>query len=160
MNPKIKTVKEIQEIVETLRRKNPNITIVTTNGAFDILHAGHAKSFVEAKSHGDVLIVGVNSDASIKRYKSPHRPIIPEQDRAEMIAALQVVDYVVIFDEDDPRNLLDVIKPNKHIKSKAGFTGIEKETVEKHGGKIILIEDIPGISTSQIIKKIRALPDG
>ena len=154
MKEKIKTGIEIKEIVENLREKNPEIKIVTTNGAFDILHSGHAQSLEQAKSYGDILIVGLNSDSSIKRYKSSDRPIIPQKERAIMLSALNAVDYVVIFEETDPRELLKLIKPDFHIKSKKGFKGIEKEAVESNGGKIILIDDVPGISTTDIIKKI------
>ena len=151
---KLKTRLEIKETVESVRQKNPDIKIVTTNGAFDMLHIGHINSLVKARSFGDILIVGLNSDASVRRYKSPLRPIIAQQYRAEMLAALEVVDYVTIFDEDDPRELLKVIKPDFHVKSRTGFKGIEREAVESNGGQIILLEDIPGISTTDIIKKI------
>ena len=157
MECKIKTKDEIKDIVIKLRKKNPNIKIVTTNGAFDIIHTGHIKSLEQAKSYGDIVIVGLNSDNSIKRYKSALRPIIPEKDRAKMLASLQVVDYVVIFEEDDPRELLKLIKPDFHVKSKTGFKGIEKETVESNGGKIILIDDVPGLSTTDILKKIKSI---
>jgi len=157
MKSKIKTQEEIREIVENIRKKNPKIKIVTTNGSFDILHAGHIKSLREAKSYGDILIIGLNSDSSIKSYKSKDRPIIPQKERAEMLAALDIADYVVIFNEPDPRELLKVIKPNFHVKSKSGFKGIERDVVEKNNGKIILIEDVPGISTTQIVAKIKSL---
>jgi len=150
---KIKTWSEIEEIVKRLRKENPNIKIVTTNGAFDILHIGHIRSLKEAKSYGDVLIVGLNSDSSIKAYKSPNRPIINQEERAEMLSFLEIVDYVVIFHELDPRKLLDVIKPDFHVKSKAGYKGIEKDVVEKNGGKIILT-DTDIFSTSEIIERI------
>ena len=152
MKQKIKTREELKEIVESFKKKGKKI--VTTNGSFDILHLGHVKSFQEAKKYGDILILGLNSDSSIKQYKSPDRPINPQQDRAEMLAALECVDYVTIFDETDPRALLEVIKPNVHVKSKSGFTGIEKETVEKNGGEIVLIEDTIGKSTTNLIDKI------
>jgi D-beta-D-heptose 7-phosphate kinase/D-beta-D-heptose 1-phosphate adenosyltransferase len=154
LDKKIKTKEEIKKLVETMRIENSEIKIVTTNGAFDILHSGHIRSLELAKSYGDILIVGLNSDASVKRYKSPLRPIIPQKERAQMLAALECVNYVVIFDEDDPRNLLEAIKPTFHVKSKTGFKGIEREVVESSGGKIILVEDIAGISTSEIIAKI------
>lgn len=132
---KIKTCEEIKEIVEKLRKDNPKIKISTTNGSFDILHAGHLHSLKKAKSYGDVFIIGLNSDSSIKQYKSPDRPIIPEKERAEMLAALEFVDYVVIFNETTPNKLLSVIKTDFHIKSKSGFTGVERETVGKKQGK-------------------------
>lgn len=149
---KIKAREELQQIVEKLKKQGK--TIVTTNGSFDLLHMGHVETFVEAKKQGDVLIVGVNSDASVKRYKSPDRPMVPEEDRAGMIASLICVDYVTIFDEDDPRALLSALKPHVHVKSKSGYKGIEEETVVKHGGKIVLLDDVPGKSTTQLIEKI------
>jgi len=156
---KILNREQIKKEVEKLRSQNFKIKIVTTNGAFDLMHSGHLHSLYDAKSLGDILIVGLNSDISIKRYKSSERPILPQGERAKMLSALEVVDYIVIFDEDDPRELLKVIKPNFHVKSKTGFKGIEREVVESNGGKIVLIEDIPGISTTDIIKKIKSLKD-
>ncbi len=153
MSKKIESEEELKNLIKKLRARN--LKIVTTNGAFDILHVGHIKSLVEAKKYGDVLIVCLNSDNSIKEYKSKNRPINKQEDRAEMLAALEVVDYVKIFNEPDPRNLLDKIKPDFHIKSKSGFKGIEKEVIENNGGKIVLIDDIPGISTTRIIEKIK-----
>ncbi len=149
---KIKTLEEIKEIAEKLRKEGRKI--ITTNGSFDVLHRGHVWSLQKAKEYGDVLIVGLNSDRSIKQYKSEDRPIVPQNERAEMLAALECVDYIVIFDETDPRKLLGVIKPDFHVKSKAGFKGIEKEVVEKNNGKIILLDDIESFSTTKIIEKI------
>ena len=150
---KIVTKDELREIVEKIRQENPEIKIVTTNGAFDIIHTGHVDGLIKAKQEGDILIVGLNSDSSIKQYKSLDRPINPQQNRAKVLAALECVDYVTVFDETDPRELLKLIKPDIHVKSKSGFKGIEREVVEQNGGKIILIEDIPGLSTTNILKK-------
>lgn len=155
MNEKIKTRSEIETISRELRKQKKKI--VTTNGAFDILHVGHVKSLEKAKSFGNVLIVGLNSDSSVRQYKSPDRPIINQEDRAEMLAALEAVDYVVIFNEPDPRNFLKAVKPDFHVKSKLGYKGIEKDVVEKNGGKIILIDDIPGLSTTMLIDKIKKI---
>ncbi len=162
---KIKTRSEIQEIVSGLRAKNPGMKIVTSNGCFDIIHAGHAYSLAKAKSYGDVLIVGLNSDDSVRKYKSSDkRPIIPQQQRAQMLAALESVDYVVIFDETDSRALLSVIKPDFHVKSKSGFVARpgfvdcnERGVVESNGGEIVAIDDIPGISTTEIVKRMKEL---
>jgi rfaE bifunctional protein nucleotidyltransferase chain/domain len=152
---KIKTREEIKDIVENLKKQNK--TIVTTNGTFDIIHTGHVKSFTEARNYGDLLIVGLNSDSSVKAYKSPSRPFNDQQERAELLAALECVDYVTIFDELTPNELLKVIKPHYHIKAKAAFTsfgGPEKEIVEGNGGKIILIDTVEGKSTTSLVKKI------
>lgn len=131
-------------------------TIATLNGSFDLLHAGHLKIIYEASKQGDVLILALNSDASIKKYKSPLRPIIPLEYRLEMVAALEFVDYVTYFDETDPIALLEKIKPNVHNNgSDYGENCIEAEVVKKHGGSVHLISLIPGLSTSAIIEKIK-----
>jgi rfaE bifunctional protein nucleotidyltransferase chain/domain len=152
---KIKTREEMKRICNDLKKENKKI--VTTNGAFDMIHIGHVRSLRKAKSLGDVLIVGLNSDSSIKKYKSPDRPIISQDDRAEMLASLDCVDYVVIFEELDSREFLKSIKPDIHVKSKKGYTGIEKDAIESNGGKIILVDDSPGISTTSLIEKIKIL---
>jgi len=154
---KIKNKLEIQKILTDLRAKKPGIKIISTNGAFDIIHRGHVSCLESAKKLGDYLIVGLNSDKSIKRYKSKNRPIIPQDDRAIVLAGFGMVDFVVIFEEDDPRDLLRYIKPDIHVKSKSGYKGIEKEIVEENGGKIVLIDDIGGVTTTQIINKIKKL---
>lgn len=146
---KIKQREELEELLREISRSR----IVTTNGAFDILHAGHLNTFYQAKGWGDVLIVGVNSDASIKAYKDPDRPVNNQNDRALLISALEMVDYVTIFDEPDPRALLDIIKPDYHVKSKTGYKGIEKEVVERYGGQIILLDDVPGYSTTGLLEE-------
>lgn len=151
---KLRTKEEIKEEVNHLRRLCPSIKIVTTNGSFDLMHSGHLYSLEKAHSYGDKLIVGLNSDESIKKYKSKDRPIIPEQERVKMLSALEVVDYVVVFNETDPCDFLSYVKPNFHVKSKSGFKGIETSVVEENGGKIILLEDIAGFSTTDIINKI------
>jgi len=152
---KIKDREELSEIVDNYRKCNKGIKIVTTNGAFDLIHSGHVRTLQKAKSYGDILIVGLNSDKSIKNYKSPLRPIIPQYERAEMLSALEVVDYVVIFDETNPIEFLKAIKPDFHIKSKSGYKGLEKDVVESNGGKIILLDDIPGFSTTNLIQRIK-----
>ncbi len=167
LGKKIKTRSEIQQLVSDFRAKNHEVKIVTSNGCFDIIHAGHVHSLVKAKSFGDLLIVGLNSDESVRKYKSStKRPIIPQQQRAEMLAALEVVDYVVIFDETDSQALLSVIKPDFHVKSKSGFIARpgfvdcnERGVVESNGGKIVAIDDIPGFSSTTIVKRIKELDD-
>ncbi len=151
-----KKIRSQQDIATTVKQlRDAGKKIVTTCGAFDILHIGHLRSLLEAKKHGDILVVCLNSDSSIKQYKSPTRPVNPQEARAELLAGLECVDYVVIFDELDPRRVLDLIKPDVHVKSRSGFKGVERETVEKNGGKIVLIDDIPGISTTEILKRAR-----
>lgn len=152
MKEKIKTWKEIQEIVDSIRDEK---IIVTSNGSFDVFHVGHLKSLQQAKSLGDVLIVCLNSDNSIKEYKSKDRPINPQEARAELLAGLECVDYVVIFEQTNPCKLFEIIKPHKHVKSKSGFTGVERETVESNGGEIILVDDAEGYSTTKILEKLK-----
>jgi len=152
MEDKIKTREEIRQIAEDLRRNAKRI--VTTNGAFDILHVGHVRSLYAARQYGDCLIVGLNSDSSVRGYKGPNRPINNQADRADFLSALECVDYVVIFDEPDPRELLRVIKPHYHVKSKSGFKGIEREVIESNGGQIVLLEDLPGYSTTNLLNRL------
>ena len=151
---KIKTINELKNIVEELKRVNNKI--ITTNGVFDILHIGHIRYLQEAKKLGDMLIVGINSDPSVKRIKGQKRPINNENDRAEALAALQCVDYVAIFTEDDPIIFLKAIKPNIHVKGGDYDMNqiIEKDTVEVNGGVVKLIPEVGGYSTSDLIKKI------
>ncbi len=152
---KIKNYQEIEKIAEELKKSGR--IVVTTNGSFDILHYAHIKILEEAKSQGDVLIALLNSDDSIKRFKGEGRPIIPQQERASMLAALDCVNYVVIFNEDKPLKLLEMIKPNVHVK---GGTFIEerireeKELLAKWGGEFKNFELEEGFSTTNIINKI------
>jgi rfaE bifunctional protein nucleotidyltransferase chain/domain len=150
---KIKSIKEIENIVKNLRKERKKI--VTINGAFDIVHVGHLKILKEAKKQGDILIVGLNSDKSIKMNKGPKRPINNENDRAKILAALDVVDYVVIFNEKDPRKLLSVIKPNVHVNgSEYGEKCIEADVVKKYGGRMHTVKLKKGHSTTNLIRKV------
>lgn len=140
-------------IVRDVKRRGA--TIVTTNGSFDLLHVGHVAMLQEAKSLGDVLIVGLNSDASVKRYKGRTRPICPQEHRANMLAALECTDYITIFDELTPVPLLEIIRPDIHVNSpEHGCDCIERDVVERHGGRIHLAQLIEGMSTSQLIQRI------
>ncbi len=135
--------------------KKQEVSIASLNGSFDLLHAGHLKILFEASEQADCLIVALNSDASIQKYKSPTRPIIPLRYRLEMLAALQCVDYVTWFEETDPCALLEIIRPDVHINgSEYGAECIEAQTVKNHGGEIYVCELAPGLSTSQIVSKI------
>lgn len=154
INQKIKTLKELIPIVKNLKKHNK--VIVTTNGVFDIIHPGHVKYLESAKNLGDVLIVAVNTDFSVKMNKGDKRPINNEKSRMEVLAGLESVDYVFLFNEKDPREWLEKIKPNLHVK--AGdykLSGIiEKSTVEKNKGKIVLAKLEKGYSTTSIISKV------
>jgi D-beta-D-heptose 7-phosphate kinase/D-beta-D-heptose 1-phosphate adenosyltransferase len=133
--------------------------IVFTNGCFDLLHAGHVYSLTQAKTFGDVLVVGVNSDASVKRLKGEKRPILGETERAIVLAALEAVDYVSIFDEDTPRELILALRP--HVLVKGGDWGAEaivgKAEVESWGGEVVLIPYQKGYSTTNIVERILAV---
>lgn len=138
--------------------KKEGHTIVTINGSFDLLHAGHLEMLFHAAQQGDILIVALNTDSSIKKYKSQLRPIIPLENRLKLIAALEFVSFVTWFDETDPRNLLSLIKPDVHVNgAEYGHNCIEAETVKSHGGRIHIVDLVPGLSTSQIISKITSI---
>lgn len=130
--------------------------IVTTNGCFDILHTGHLRFLEEAKSLGDILIVGLNSDSSVKQIKGPDRPINAERDRAVMLAALAFVDHVFVFDDPLPNNFLETIKPNIHCKAGDYEAGglPEAPIVKKYGGEIRILPMHEGYSTSKMIQRI------
>ena len=130
--------------------------IVFTNGCFDILHIGHAKYLKESKKFGDILIVGLNSDASVKKLKGKNRPINNEQDRAALLDELKSVDYVVIFEQESPVELLNIVKPDVYTKG-ADYTVDtlpEAGTVLKNGGKIEFIPFVEGKSSTNVIKNI------
>lgn len=137
--------------------KSDNKKIVFTNGCFDILHAGHVRYLKESKKFGDILIVGLNSDISVKKIKGESRPINPEMDRAEVLAGLEAVNYIVLFDETSPVKLLEEIKPDIYTKG-ADYTVEtlpEAKTVLSYGGKIEFIKFLEGRSTTKIIDKIK-----
>ena len=132
-------------------------TVVTTNGCFDILHVGHVRYLEKTKTFGDYLIVLLNSDKSVKSIKGPTRPVNNELDRAEVLSALRCVDYVVLFDEDSPRNLLDEMKPDVYTKG-ADYnmdTLPEADIMKKNGTKVEFIDFVEGKSTTNIINKMK-----
>lgn len=144
--------------VETFRRDHEKQKIVFTNGCFDILHVGHIRYLQEAAKLGDVLVIGLNSDASVKRLKGPERPINGELERAEMLGALGFVDYVAIFEEDTPLKLINTIQPDVLVKG-GDYEPDEvvgKKEVEERGGKLVLIPFVEGKSTTRIIEKIKS----
>ncbi len=150
-------VVELNDLLEIIYGlKSQNKTIVTTNGCFDIIHAGHARYLKQARGLGDVLIVCLNSDESVQRLKGPSRPINHEEDRAEVLSSLYFVDYVVIFREDTPINVLEKIKPDIHVKGGdyTEETLPETPVIKKCGGKIQFIPFLEGRSTTGVINKI------
>lgn len=150
---KIKSQKEILYIVGQLKKKNKKI--VTYNGSFDLLHAGHIRAIHEAKKQGDVLLLLLNSDISIKQYKGINRPINKEKERSEIISAIEDIDYVVIFNEINPITILNKIKPHIHCNgSDYGINCIERTVVESNGGKIHILQWQKGYSTTKLINRI------
>ena len=146
----------LQELLSKLRKDGK--TIVTTNGCFDILHVGHVRYLEETKKFGDVLIVALNSDKSVRRLKGEGRPINNENDRAEVLNALKSVDYVVLLDEDSPADLLAEIKPDVHTKG-ADYTVEtlpEAKIILENGGRLEFISFVEGKSTTSTISKINA----
>ena len=130
--------------------------VVTTNGCFDVLHLGHLRYLQAARALGDLLVVAVNSDSSVRQLKGQHRPLVPESERAEMLAGLECVDYVVIFPEFTPISLLSELKPNVHVKG-GDYTVeqlVEREVVEANGGKVVVGLNVPGKSTTNLIQVI------
>ncbi|MBI5888370.1 MAG: D-glycero-beta-D-manno-heptose 1-phosphate adenylyltransferase [Deltaproteobacteria bacterium] len=153
---KIISLKNLTATLKTLRKKKK---VVFTNGCFDIIHAGHVRYLSRAKSLGDILVVGLNSDSSVREIKGEKRPIVPEKERAEVMAALSFVDYVIIFKETTPVKLISAIKPDVLVKGAdwAASAIAGADVVKKHGGKIRRITLVKGRSTTNIIKRILEL---
>ena len=136
--------------------KMDGAVVVTTNGCFDVLHLGHLRYLQAARRLGDLLVVAVNSDSSVRQLKGENRPLVPEAERAEMLAGLECVDYVVIFPEETPISLLSELKPNIHVKGGDYKLEqlIERDVVEANGGKVIVGLNVPGKSTTNLIEVI------
>ena len=136
--------------------------LVFTNGCFDLLHRGHVELLWWARGQGDALVLGLNSDDSVRRLKGPGRPLTPEADRAFLLAALPVVDALVIFDEDTPLQLIQALEPDVLVKG--GDYGrdevVGRDIVEARGGRVALFPPVPGRSTSALVERIRSQPEG
>lgn len=146
---------EVKALIDNLHKNGK--TVVTTNGCFDILHVGHVRYLEKTKAFADVSIVLLNSDKSVRSIKGPTRPINNENDRAEILSALRCVDYVVLFDEDSPGNLLDEMKPDVYTKG-ADYnmdTLPEADIMKKNGTKVEFIEFVAGKSTTNTIEKMK-----
>jgi D-beta-D-heptose 7-phosphate kinase/D-beta-D-heptose 1-phosphate adenosyltransferase len=152
---KIVSREEIKQIALKLKARGKKV--VFTNGCFDILHLGHIRYLKEAKNLGDILILGLNSDNSVRRIKAAPRPYVPETERAEIMAALECVDYVCVFDEDTPTRLIETIKPDLHVKGGDYQVDdlIEKEVVKAHGGEVAILSKVAGRSTTNLVEKIK-----
>ena len=153
--PRILTPSEMRAERDRLHAEGRNL--VFTNGCFDILHRGHADYLAFARSQGDALIVGLNSDASVRRAKGPTRPVNPEQDRAYVLGSLRAVDFVVIFEEDEPRDLISQILPDVLVKGKDWAHYVSgRDIVEANGGRVVLAEMVEGRSTTATIERMRS----
>ena len=140
---------------ECARLRAAGKKIVFTNGAFDLMHAGHATYLQFARAQGDVLVVALNTDASVRRYKGDKRPIVDERNRARMMAALECVDYVTWFDEDEPKELIAELQPDVLVKAEDWAHYVSgREIVEARGGKVVLAPMVAGLSTTKLIEKI------
>ena len=153
--PRILTPEQAREERDYLHSQGKKL--VFTNGCFDILHRGHTQYLAFARAQGDALVVGLNSDASVRRAKGPTRPVNAEQDRAFVLGSLRVVDFVVIFDEDEPRDLISQILPDVLVKGKDWAHYVSgRDIVEAHGGKVVLADMVEGKSTTATLKRLRA----
>ena len=148
----------LEELVEELQKVRAQKKVVFTNGCFDILHIGHVTYLEEARSCGDILVVGVNSDASVKRLKGPERPIQNEADRSRILAALKSVSYTTLFTEDTPLKLIEAVKPDVLVKG--GDWSIDQivgsDVVLSYGGEVKSLSFVDGRSTTNIVNKINS----
>lgn len=155
---KLRTMDELAELRAGWRAQGK--TVVWTNGCFDLLHAGHVRSLRDAKALGDVLVVGINSDASARKIKGPRRPLMRQEDRAEVLSALEMVDYVTIFDEPEPSAALERLQPDIHCKGEEYADGRrpvpERAIVESYGGEIRFLPLHQGRSTTGLMERICA----
>jgi D-beta-D-heptose 7-phosphate kinase/D-beta-D-heptose 1-phosphate adenosyltransferase len=153
----IKDVSEVEESIARWRRRGESV--VFTNGVFDILHPGHLRYLQAARAEGDHLVVGLNSDRSVRANKGPGRPITPEQERAEILSALACVDAVVVFDEQTPAEIIRRLQPDVLVKG-ADWPAdqiVGRDTVEARGGRVVRMPVEQGYSTSMIIERVRRL---
>lgn len=157
MHPAVLTLE--QTILRFAKEKRNGRRVVFTNGCFDLLHPGHIRSLEAARALGDVLIVGINSDESVKALKGPTRPVIPEQERAEILASLECVDAVLIFPEPTPQKLIASLLPDILVKGGdwASQQIVGRDEVEAAGGRVEQVDVVQGYSTTEILKKIRVL---
>jgi len=151
---KIRSVRQLKPILSRLQRRGKRV--VFTNGCFDLLHIGHLRYLQRARRFGDRLVVAINSDASVRKIKGPWRPLLPEAERAEVLAALSCVDYVTIFNQPDPLAIVKALRPDVLIKGSDWGTNriIGREIVEGLGGRVRRIPLVKGVSTSRLIEKI------
>jgi D-beta-D-heptose 7-phosphate kinase/D-beta-D-heptose 1-phosphate adenosyltransferase len=154
MGEKILERELMKEMVESLKKEGKKI--VFTNGCFELLHIGHVRYLQAARAEGDVLVVGVNSDYSVRQIKEPKRPVVAENERAEVLASLECVDFVSLFDEPDPLEIIRSLLPDVLVKGAdwAEDAIVGRDVVEEHGGKVVRIPLTLGVSTTNIIERI------
>ncbi len=154
MKEKVNEREDLRRIIGNLKTKGKRI--VFTNGCFDLLHVGHVRYLEQARSLGDILVVGMNSDRSVRALKGPRRPILPADERAEILSALECIDYITVFDEPTPLELITALQP--HVLAKGGDWSKEKivgrEIVEGAGGEVVTIPFVEGSSTTRIIETV------
>ncbi len=154
MQEKLKALDELKENLDLLRKAGRRI--VFTNGCFDILHAGHVRYLTAARQQGDLLVVGVNSDRSVRRIKGPERPLVSQEQRTEVLAGLWCVDFVVVFNESDPLLVIQALRPDVLVKGDDWPDNqiIGADVVTSGGGRVVRVPVVPDISTSRIIERI------
>jgi rfaE bifunctional protein nucleotidyltransferase chain/domain len=162
--PRIKLLPWDELLAAREHARRQGRVVVWTNGTFDLLHPGHVSSLQMARALGDLLVVGLNSDASVRGYKGPNRPILQQDERAAMLAALECVDYVVVFDEPTPAAALERLKPDIHCKGAEyapphGKPVPEAPVVQAYGGRIEYLPLVPGLSTTALLQRIRDKTD-
>lgn len=154
VNRKIRSLDELKEISKRLEKEGKKV--VFTNGCFDLLHLGHIKYLQKAKEFGDILIVGVNSDESVKEIEGKERPFVPEEEPAQILAALACLDYLIIFPQSTPERLISDLRPDVHVKGGDYRSEDlpEVKAVESYGGKVVVIDEIKGKSSTTLINLI------
>lgn len=158
MNTKVKELSELKKLREKRRREGK--TVVFTNGCFDVLHSGHIHLFRQAKEQGDILIVAVNDDLSVRILKGPARPVFPLEERLEVLEAIETIDYLTSFSQPTPREIIRELLPDVLVKGGDWKPDevVGREEVEAAGGKVVIIPYLPGRSSSEILSKIKGPP--
>ena len=146
-----------EALIRLMRRLSTRRRVIFTNGCFDLLHAGHVTLLERAKRYGDILVIGINSDRSVRALKGPGRPVVDQRNRARVLAALESVDYVTIFDERTPQRLVEALRPHVLIKGAdwAASEIIGRDTVRRRGGRVVRLPLLKGYSTSKLIQRIK-----